>query len=181
MSESKRCKRRKSLTTTSKFSAIFLSIHTGIARCEVCVYWALGALRYNIDYAPDRSAIIKRWSRSAHDFYTLYVVYIQAVKIYVVIGAFAAKALAIYEKEYRLTIHPLITYLLRLTHWIVKKLYAGQRIFEQTIHIYGVHSRYLVFTDHAGNDRNVLQWFFYARTSYDDFIKSACSQFEYHF
>ena len=60
MSESKRCKRRKSLTATSKFSAIFLSIHTGIARCEVCVYWALGALRYNVDYPPDRSAIIKR-------------------------------------------------------------------------------------------------------------------------
>ena len=181
MSISKGRERRETLTTASKFCTIFLSIHTGIACRDVCVYWTLSSLCYNVDYTSDSSTVIQRRSSAAHDFYALYVVYIQAVKVYVVISAFAAKALAIYEKQHRLTVHSLITNLLRLTHRIVKKLYAGQRIFEQTDHINGVHRGYLIFSDHAGYDWYVLQRFFYARTCYDDFIKSACGQFEYHF
>ena len=82
--------------------------------------------------------VVECGSSSTHHLDALDLIGIDSAIIYVVIAAFSADALTIYEKDHHLVVHPLIGERGQLAHCVETKLDAWEGILQQLLHVEGI-------------------------------------------
>ncbi len=105
------------------------------------------------------------------DLDTLDIVYIEAGKVYIMVGPFSADTLSVYQKEDILAVHALISNFRQLAHRVISYLQARYPILQQGFYVLRVKCLDIFRRDDTRDNRRLLQAFLHKGACHSHFVQ----------
>ena len=162
---------RETVLPGSCRNGIFLSVASGIACTQVSRERAVGTLRDDVHHSTQRIGTIDCRLRPPYHFDALYIIYVKAGKVHIVVCPLTADTFAVYEEQYIFALHTLVLDFRYLAHRVIHNLQTRKFVLQQRLHALRVQRLNIFLRNDARQYRRIFQRALYPGTGRNNLIK----------